>query len=194
MATFHSVSGVLEGLKFYLEQHKDMLGGITASVDILTSKTLQEGPKKTNKLGIYLHRISIDTFGRNRHLPPKPGITNKPRKELPLNLHILLIGWSESSNEQILLAWAMQVLGSGTELDIADIIDHVADREWGEQDKIQVIPEDMSTEDFMRIWDSLPHDYILSSPYILKTVRLEPVKEMPSPRVESIVLPYGESQ
>lgn len=193
MASFHSVTGVLEGLKQYLELHKDMLGSISASVEILTSKDLKDGPKNTHKLGIYLHRISIDSFGRNRHLPPKPGNTSKPRKELPLNLHLLLIGWSESGNEQILLAWAMQVLGSGTELDVADIVDHISDRKWGMQDKVQIIPEDMSTEDFMRIWDSLAHDYMLSAPYILKTVRLEPVREYPAQRVQSIVLPYGEA-
>lgn len=195
MANYTAVSGVLEALKAYLEQFKDMLDGASTSVEILSSETLKAGPiDTTSKVGIYLHRISIDPFGRNRHLPPRPGIGNQPRKELPLNLHILLIGWSKSSLEYILLAWAMQVLGSGTELDVSDIEDHIGDgnRNWQDQDRVQILPEDMSSEDFMRMWDSLPHDYILSAPYIIKTLRLEPVREEGGEPVQSIILPMGE--
>lgn len=197
MANYTAVSGVLEALKAYLEQFKDMLDAVSVSVEILSSETLKAGPvDATHKVGIYLHRISIDPFGRNRHLPPKPGLGNQPRKELPLNLHILLIGWSKTTFEQVVLAWAMQVLGSGTELDVADIEEHIADnkRNWQDQDRVQILPEDMSSEDFMRMWDSLPHDYILSAPYIIKTLRLEPVREDGGEPVQSIVLPVGELQ
>lgn len=195
MATFTAVSGVLEALKAYLERFKDLPGAGTVAVEILSSETLKAGPVDgAHKVGIYLHRISIDPFGRNRHLPAKPGIGNLPRKELPLNLHILLIGWSKTQFEHSYLAWAMQVLGSGTELDVADIEDHISggSGNWQDQDKVQILPEDMSSEDFMRMWDSLPHDYILSAPYIIKTLRLEPVSEQGGGVVESIVLPMGE--
>ncbi|PPD33523.1 MAG: hypothetical protein CTY19_07155 [Methylomonas sp.] len=194
MATFTAVPGVLEAIKAYLERFKNLPGANAASVIILSSQSLKEGPDETHKLGIYLHRISIDPFGRNRHLPPKPGAGNQPRKELPLNLHVLLIGWSKTMQEQSLLAWAMQVLGSGTELDVADIEDHISGSSsgWQDQDRVQILPEDMSNEDFMRLWDSLSHPYMLSAPYIIKTLRLEPVIELASGVVESIVLPMGE--
>jgi hypothetical protein len=194
MATFTSISGVLEALKAYLERFKDLPGAGSVAVEVLSSETLKGGPADgTHKVGIYLHRISIDPFGRNRHLPPKPGLGNSPRKELPLNLHILLIGWSKTAFEHIYLAWAMQVLGSGTELDVADIEEHISGGGgWRDQDKVQVLPEDMSSEDFMRMWDSLPHPYILSAPYIIKTLRLEPVNDEGGGVVESIVLPVGE--
>lgn len=193
MANFNAVAGVLEALKFHLEQHRNVLTETTSvSVEILSSASLKTGPTEgSHKVGIYLHRIAIDPFGRNRHLPPKPGIGNPPRKELPLNLHILLIGWSKTNLEHSLLAWAMQVLGSATEFDIADIADHIADGVWQEQDRIQILPEDMSSEDFMRMWDSLPHDYLLSAPYIIKTLRLEPVVAPDGRPVQSIVLPTG---
>lgn len=197
MANYTAVSAVLEALKTYLEGHKDLLDGAVASVEILSSDKLKAGPvDATHKVGIYLHRMSIDPFGRNRHLPAKPGLGNQPRKELPLNLHILLIGWSKTGFEHILLAWAMQVLGSGTELDVSDIEDHISGNTsgWQDQDRVQILPEDMSSEDFMRMWDSLPHDYILSAPYIIKTLRLEPVTEHVIGPVQSIVLPMGESQ
>jgi hypothetical protein len=42
----------------------------------------------------------------------------------------------------------------------------------------------------MRVWDSLPGDYRLSSPYLVKTLRLEPVEPVTQgPPVTSIVLP-----
>lgn len=197
MASFTAVSGVLEALKSYLEQYKDLPGAGSVSVEILSSEGLKAGPvDATNKVGIYLHRMSIDPFGRNRHLPAKPGLGNQPRKELPLNLHILLIGWSKTSFEHILLAWAMQILGSGTELDVSDIEDHISGDSsgWQDQDRVQILPEDMSSEDFMRMWDSLPHDYILSAPYIIKTLRLEPLSEQVIGPVQTIVLPIGEPE
>lgn len=196
MATFTAVSGVLEALKAYLERFKMLAGVGSVTVEILTSTDLKNGPgDNIHKLGIYLHRVSIDPFGRNRHLPPKPGLGNQPRKELPLNLHILLIGWSKTSQEQNLLAWAMQVLGSGTELDVADIEEHISGGSgWQDQDSVQVLPEDMSNEDFMRLWDSLSHSYMLSAPYLIKTLRLEPMLESASGLVESIVLPIGEPE
>jgi hypothetical protein len=52
----------------------------------------------------------------------------------------------------------------------------------------------MSNEDFMRLWDSLSHTYMLSAPYLIKTLRLEPLIESASGLVESIVLPMGEPE
>ncbi len=197
MATFTAIPGVLQALKAYLERFKTLSGVGSVTVEILTSHDLKNGPEENvPKLGIYLHRVSIDPFGRNRHLPPKPGLGNQPRKEMPLNLHILLIGWSNSSQEQNLMAWAMQVLGSGTELDVADIEEHISGggSGWQDQDRVQDLPEDMSNEDFMRLWDSLSHTYMLSAPYLIKTLRLEPLIESASGLVESIVLPIGEPE
>jgi hypothetical protein len=191
LASYLSVSGALVALKDYLELH--MAVGLADVVDnpkaqVLGSQDLKGDPGTTNSIGIYLHRISVDPYGRNRYL--KPSSPDRPaRPELPVNLHILLIGWSPTATaETHLVAWGMQHIGSALELDISHL--GLSDPGWGEQDSIQVIPEEMSTEDLMRVWDSLPGDYRLSSPYILKTLRLEPTSPVTQgPPVRTIVLP-----
>ncbi len=50
----------------------------------------------------------------------------------------------------------------------------------------------MSTEDLMRLWDSLPGDYRLSAPYLVKTLRLAPDLDPPDgPLVRTLVFPAG---
>ncbi len=189
MATYLAVTGVLNALKDVLDaQIAEIAGEVSnPSVALLGSQQLRDDPT-SNTLGIYLHRISIDPYGRNRYLPPqRPG--NAARPELPVNLHILLVGRSLSASAEItLVAWAMQRIGAALELDAARMA--TLDPNWSEQERLQIIPEEMSTEDLMRVWDSLPGDYRLSSPYLVKTLRLEPVSPViQGPPVTSIVMP-----
>lgn len=189
MASFLAVSGVLSAVKAHFERRLDELDGHVENprVQILGSQDLHAEPVG-NTLGLYLHRISIDPYGRNRYLPPdRPGAPFRP--ELPVNLHVLLVGWSLSATAEVnLIAWAMQQIGAALELDAAHL--GAIDPDWATQDRLQVIPEEMSTEDLMRVWDSLPGDYRLSSPYLVKTLRLEPAQApTQGPPVTSIVLP-----
>lgn len=191
MASYRAVSGALQALKSVLEAKVEALAGEVQNPDVilLSSQDLRTHPTG-NKLGIYLHRISVDAFGRNRYLRPgAPG--QAPQPELPVNLHILLVGWSTAAAaETTMVAWAMQQVGAALELDVAHL--GVLDPRWGGGDRLQVIPEEMSTEDLMRVWDSLPGDYRLSAPYLIKTLRLEPVTPVTEgPPVVSLVLPMA---
>lgn len=189
MATYLAVAGVLSALKDLLETHiSDLADDIqNPKVALLSSQDLSTDPTG-NTLGLYLHRVSIDPYGRNRYLPPQRP-SQAPRPELPVNLHILIVGWSRSAAAEVtLVAWAMQRIGAALELDAAHMA--LVDPNWSSQERLQVIPEEMSTEDLMRVWDSLPGDYRLSTPYLVKTLRLEPVAEATQgPPVTSIVLP-----
>jgi hypothetical protein len=174
LASYRAIAGVLDALKDLLEAR--MTGGLdgvldTPSVKLLGTTQLEEKPSG-NALGVYLHRISVDPFGRNRYLQPSdPARPRQP--ELPINLHLLLIGWSDkATNEGTLLGWGMQQIGASLDLDISHL--GIADSDWGEGERLQVQPEDMSTEDLLRIWDGLPRDYLLSAPYLVKTLRLKP--------------------
>ncbi len=190
MASYQAVAGVLGAIKDHLEARMvESLAGAVANpkVRILGSQDLRSDPSG-NELGLYLHRISVDPYARNRYLRPnRPG--EAPQPELPVNLHLLLVGWSQSAAaETTLVAWAMQQIGSALELDIAHL--GLADARWGAEDRAQMIPEEMSTEDLMRVWDSLPGDYRLSSPYLLKTLRLEPVTPvLQAPAVTTLAVP-----
>lgn len=144
----------------------------TPAVIILGETSLRDGPD-SNAIGIYLHRISVDENGRNRYLRPLAP-DGRPQPELPVNLHMFLIAWTTSPvNEAPLLAYAMQRIGSGFDID-ARRMDGL-DPFWRHDDSAQVVPEEMTHENLLRTWEALPGDYRLSSPFVLRTIRLEPV-------------------
>ena len=190
VASYRAIAGILDALKDLLEAR--MVGGLDGALDapsvvLLGTEQLRNAPQG-NALGLYLHRISVDPFGRNRYL--QPGDPKQPQQpELPVNLHLLMIGWSnKASSEGTLLGWGMQQVGSSLDLDISHL--GIADPSWNDNEILQLQPEEMNTEDLLRIWDGLPREYMLSAPYLVKTLRLEPVpKSEDGPPVKSIVTP-----
>ncbi len=190
MASFRSALGVLLALREQLSKRMATLLGGNPSILILGSQDLA-GAIAADALGIYVHRIAVDPFSRNRFLPPAAG-RRTPQAELPVNLHILLIGWSSNRESEInYLAAAMQIIGSGLQLDSSHL--GQADADWRTADSVQVVPDDMSTEDLMRMWDSLPGNYRLSAPYIIKSVRLAPdVVAEDAPLVRTLIFPAAD--
>lgn len=174
------------------------LDGVLSSPDVSILGTVElkspltaptsTGPK-TNTIGIYLHRVSVDPFGRNRYLHTRtPDMA--PQPEMPVNLHIFLLAWtSNGESEAVLTTWALQQIGSSFQLGYSHMKSY--DPHWGADEVVQILPEEMSTEDLLRIWDSLPGNYILSVPYIVKTIRLLPVPQVePSKPVATVVVPH----
>jgi hypothetical protein len=191
LASHLGLLGVLQALREHLSIRMAARLGGNPQVEILGSQALTGTPQAdTDTLGIYLHRISVDPFSRNRHLPPAPG-HRLARPEFPVNLHLLLIAWCTHTEQEInYLSTAIQILGGGFLLASTDL--SLADPEWGDEG-VQVMPEEMSTEDLMRLWDSLPGDYRLSAPYLIKTVRLAPdVDQDEGPPVRTLVFPAGD--
>lgn len=190
MASHRGTWAVLQALREALSVRLAGLLGGQPTVSLLGSQDLAGQPADgSNTLAIYLHRLSVDPLSRNRHLAPLPD-GRSPRPELPVNLHLLLIGWCVHTEQEVrLVSAAMQVIGSALVLDSADLV--LGDPAWGDRDSVQVQPEEMPLDDLMRLWDSLPGDYRLSAPYLVKTVRLEPV-DPPSdgPPVRTVVLPF----
>lgn len=193
MATYRAVNGILSAVKYYLEARMPaQLDGVSSSatVKVLSSIDLKNDPVG-HAVGIYLHRISVDPFGRNRYIPPDTD-NSAPRPETPVNLHILIIGWSATSlAESALVAWAMQQIGSALQLGESEI--GAADPNgWGAADVVQVTAEQMNTEDLLRIWEGLPRNYMLSSPYLVKTLRLAPEQAQKSHKsVDTLVFESG---
>jgi hypothetical protein len=200
LASYKAVQGVLYALKSFLKlrmagdldqvlENPDV--SILGAVDLKQPPTASASPAiKTNSIGIYLHRVSVDPFGRNRYLPSR--VPNKPpQPELSVNLHLFLLAWTTNGeSEAVLTTWALQQIGSALELGYSHL--QAYDEHWGVEEVVQVQPEDMSTEDLLRIWDSLPGNYVLSVPYIIKTVRLLPVPEIEAGKpVTTLVTPYS---
>lgn len=195
MANYSAIYGLLTALENYLKRRLEDASGdpllSNAGVVVLGSDDLKSEPP-AGSVGIYLHRISIDPHGRGRYLPPSTS-TGRPVPELPVNLHLMVIGWASTAAKEVdMLAWAMQQIGGSLELDSASLVER--DSSWGENNVVQIIPEDMSTEDLLRIWENLPRSYMLSTPYIMKTASLAaPDWSETYPRIGSTVMPTGGS-
>jgi uncharacterized protein DUF4255 len=137
------------------------IGGIRAA-DVLTNDT-------SVRVLIFLYRASINHHLRNAGRVTDPGMYPVP---LSVDLHYLLSFWARSAeNEQLALAWTMRELHQVPVLDASTLSREAA---WTADDLIQLIPEEISTEDLMRIWDTLEPDYRLSLSYIARVVRINP--------------------
>lgn len=178
MASFRAIPGTITALRRHLESRlvADLSGIVDSpAVVVLGEMSLSDGPD-SNAIGIYLHRISVDENGRNRYLRPA-NPNDRPQPELPVNLHMLIVAWTTAPvNEAPLVAYAMQRIGSAFVID-ARRMDGL-DPAWRFDDSAQVVPEDMSHENLLRIWEALPGDYRLSAPFVLRSIRLEPVEPL----------------
>jgi hypothetical protein len=137
------------------------IGGIRAQ-DVPASDT-------SVRVLILLYRASMNQHLRN------VGRTTDPRMRpvpLSVDLHYLVSFWAKSGeNEQLVLAWTMRQLHDVPVLDGSILSREAA---WTADDLIQLIPEEIETEEMMRIWDTLEPNYRLSLSYIARVVRIDP--------------------
>ena len=173
MASYKGVNGALVALEdFFKHRLPDELsqGDINARVALFGSADIAK-KISGNVLGIYLHRMTIDPHGRNRYFPPQGSDNSEPQPELPVNLHFLLIAAATSATiEADLMSWAMVELANQGQLDISHIAE--VDTTWSEREILTITPEEISTEDLMRIWDVFEAKYTSTVPYVARTIRL----------------------
>ena len=118
---------------------------------------------------MFLYRASINHHMRNVGRIADPAAQPVP---LSIDLHYLFSFWAGSGeNEQLVLAWTMRELHAVPVLDGSILSREAA---WAPDDVIQLIPEEITTEDLMRIWDTLAPDYRLSLSYIARVIRIDP--------------------
>jgi hypothetical protein len=142
-------------------------GGFTISL----FSTRHFVPGLTNRVALFLYRVEVDEVRRHVELPRLA--PNAPRRmALGLELHYLLTVWGQgdaAESEQIMLARCMDILDrhaliSGSLLDPGYA--------WEPDDALRVSLSHLTTEDMLRLWDSLEPPYQLSIPYVVRTVRL----------------------
>lgn len=196
MASFRGVHGAMLSLESYLQRAlpaawRQGQGTINARVALLGSRELA-APLAGNLLGLYLHRVTVDPYGRNRSLQPPPGPgPGGIHAELPVNLHFLVIANGTSAAiEADLMAWAMVALAEAPHLDLARVGE--SDPDWGRSEQAAITPAEMTDEDLLRLWDRFQAAYTLSVPYVMRTVRLRLAGEtLEGPDVATRVLPVG---
>lgn len=174
MASYQGVKAVLSALEtFFSSRLPAELADepVNARVDLLGSADIAN-TLTGNLLGIYLHRLTIDPHGRSRSFAPIGAQARSPRPELPVNMHFLLIANATAASiEADLITWAMVELANHAQLDFSAVSG--LDGEWSEREIVTISPEQMSTEDLMRIWDVFESPYTSTVPYMARTVRLQ---------------------
>lgn len=119
-------------------------------------------------VSFFLYRVDINRVTR----PAWSAVANQDgRIHLPLDLHFLLTPWAENAEfEYRLLGFAMACLERIPILS-GPLLYPSAD--WRPQEALQLSIPEITTEDLMRTFDSLPGDYKLSIPYLARIVRIE---------------------
>jgi Pvc16 N-terminal domain len=118
---------------------------------------------------IVLYRTSMNQHLRNVGRQSDVRTRSAP---LSVDLHFLISFWAKSAdNEHLVLAWTLRQLHDVPVLDSSILTREAA---WGSEDVIQLIPEEIATEELMRIWDTLEPKYRLSVSYIARVIRIDP--------------------
>jgi hypothetical protein len=133
-------------------------------------------------LSIFLYRVDFNKTMRAAW----SGVTaHDGMPHLPLDLHFLLTPWGENAEaEGAILGRAMQCLDS-TPILSGPLLHQSSD--WAPHEAINVLMDEMTTEEVMRTFDSLAADYRISVPYIARVVRLDGRRATPAPDVTTVI-------
>jgi hypothetical protein len=121
----------------------------------------------TPALSILLYRVDF-----NKTMRPSWAAVGSAdgHSHLPLDLHFLLTAWADNAeDEHQITGRAMQALDTVGALS-GPLLYPTGDWEPGES--VQLLLEDMATDDLMRTFDSLQTDFRLSVPYIARIVMI----------------------
>ena len=185
MADFTSIAAVGSSLVRYLshcfsqQQPLESGGNNTAETSVVLARTedldVSDNPVITPPcLSIFLYRVDFNSATRAAWSSVGQA---KGRGFLPLECHFLMIPWGTSAEQEYrILGRTLQCL-EDTPILTGPLLDPVTN--WNAGDSVQVCLEDLSTEDLMRIFDSLPLDYKLCTPYMAKVLLLEGRRQEP---------------
>ena len=175
MAGVRSVSATGRSIRRLLElrfRDDEPITGTPTSVAIVRTEDLDPDNLPTlvsrPALTLFLYRVD---FNKTMRAAWSGVGYQEGRSFLPLDLHFLLTAWAENAEwEHAILGRAMQIFDS---LPILSGPLLQASGGWAAGDAIHIVMEEISTEAVMRTFDSLPVDYHLSVPYIIRIVRLD---------------------
>lgn len=169
MADFTSVAAVSSSLVRYVDycfrQRQPLNSGVT-SVRLARTEDLQIDTSTLLSvpcLAVYLYRVD---FNKTMRAAWSGVASYRGEARLPLDLHYLMIAFGENADhEHRIIGRTLQCLESQPILS-GPVLDPITD--WADNESIQVCLEELTTEDVMRTFDSLPLDYKLSIPYLAR--------------------------
>jgi hypothetical protein len=174
MANIHGIASAGESLVRYLNlcfaRQQPVPTATTNAVLVRTEDfdTVNSAVIVAPALSVYLYRVDYNKTMRAAWA----GVASQDgRSHLPLDLHFLLTPWAENANyEYRILGRVLECL-EDTPILSGPLLDSLGN--WSTQDALQICLESLSTEDVMRTFDSLPLDYKLSIPYVVRIVRID---------------------
>lgn len=188
MADFTIISAACSSIVRYLDlsfRQLQPVSGSTTKVHLVRTEDLDV--KETNitlpALSVFLYRVDF-----NKVMRAAWSATSQydGRFHLPLDLHFLLIAWAENADyEHRIIGRALQCMEK-TPILSGPLLDPVTS--WASNDSIQICLEDLSTEDVMRTFDSLPIDYKLCIPYVAKIAVIHGQESDLDPIVSNLAL------
>jgi Pvc16 N-terminal domain len=173
VANFQSIAAAGKSLERYLthcfEQEEPVSSQTTKA---LLVRTVDLDPASNAipdyALSIFLYRVDYNRTMRSAW----SGVGSQDgRAHLPLDLYFLLTPWATNAEHELsILGKAMLALETTPTLG-GPLLDPLGG--WSAQEALQVCLADISTEDMMRTFDSLPVDYKLSVLYVARVVRID---------------------
>ncbi|HLT38490.1 MAG TPA: DUF4255 domain-containing protein [Enhygromyxa sp.] len=154
----------------------------TEDFRILADGTVEEtAAVQSPAITVFCYRVDVNRTMR----APWSGVAHyDQRPRLPLDLHFLLTPWAENAEYELtILGRAMQCL-EATPILTGPTLDPGGS--WGPGDSIQVTLAELTTEEVMRTFDSLPVDFKLSVPYVARVVRVDEPRARPRPETSQV--------
>lgn len=190
MADFRSIAAVGSSIQRYLQLCFDERPPITdldRPANVFLVRTEDFNNEISNlitppALSIFLYRVETNKSMRAAwaNIAHREG-----QAHLPLDLHFLLTAWAENAeHEYRILGRAIQCLEDHPILS-GPMLDPLTD--WATHEVVQFCFEDLTTEDIMRTFDSLPVDYKLSIPYLARMVVMEGAVQRPDMPVATAI-------
>jgi len=173
MATYRAIKATCEAVVELLKQswHEDMFTSEILSFEVYNSDSFTD-LTVTVGVTLFLYRVEINATQRSLPAPPSP--TGQPRRrQLPLDLHFVLIPWADEPDEQQeILGWMMRAIEDNPVLP-SSFLNANAPGTFADNEVVELIFGQLTNEELFRIWDSLPVDFHLSVPYVARVVRID---------------------
>jgi hypothetical protein len=173
LATYAAVHGVMLAIAGALqEQLPAELRGtpVNGSVQVFGSLDF----KRTgigNVLALYLYRVSVDPTIPGGRIPAPPGHAGGRIPEVPVMLHFLMIAIGDTAlAENSLMSWGFWYLAAYPTIGPDRLTDPAL--AWDDGDDAQIATEELTREELMRIWDTLPMKYTQTVPFVIRGVRI----------------------
>jgi hypothetical protein len=179
LASYAAVQGVMAAIEGMLSERLPpelAAAPVNAKVQLFGSHDFSQA-SLPNTLALYLYRLSLDPTIPGGYVRALPG-TGARIPEVPVMLHFLMIAVADTAlAENSLMGWGFQQMAT-TPIIGADRLNAQAlalpnqSLGWDDADDVQVATEELTREELMRIWDTLPLKYRLTVPFVARGVRL----------------------